>query len=106
MTNEMVERVAKAIFDAEFDFLGIESPWPDADRVYAIAAMRTPEDFRAIARAAIEAMREPTPSMAEAGKRAQIEVESSPFDIGVPIHKTLIERGVAFWRGAIDEALK
>ena len=65
--SEMVERVAKAIFDAEFDFLGIESPWPDADQVRMIAEMRTPDDFRMVARAAIKAMMEPTEAMDSAG---------------------------------------
>jgi hypothetical protein len=70
----MVERVARAIFDAEFDFDEVNiSPWPDADRIYAIAEMRTPDDFRAVARAAIAAMRQPTDSMVDAGYEAHFE---------------------------------
>ncbi len=56
MTDDLVERVARAMFV-------VESDDPDDPGVWEYAA----ENYRALARAAIEAMREPTEAMIDAG---------------------------------------
>ena len=86
-TNEMIERVAKAIYDAHVS----RQPRPeDWDRWRELIAgghqgRHRVEDTRALARAAIEAMREPTEAMKDAG-----------YEHG--------SRGLV-WRAMIDTAL-
>jgi len=58
--SEMIEQVAKAIFDARYNHAGI--PTPDVNPPWSVC--------RAEARAAIQAMREPTVRMVAAGSMA------------------------------------
>lgn len=79
-SNELVERVARAIYD--LDKIGVRE-WEDAP-------ISTREDCLACARAAIEAMREPTEAMQAAGA-----------------HRRENRKPVAeIWRTMIGEALR
>ncbi len=73
--SEMVERVAKALDEHLRDF-------PE------IGAGR----FKALARAAIEAMREPTPEMARAG--AYCIPDGPDLDAGLHAWKTMIDEAL------------
>lgn len=59
MTNTMIERVARAIYEAD-DAWSTAFPWPSM-----ASSEQSPDNYRRIARAAIEAMREPTEAMRE-----------------------------------------
>ncbi len=84
MNISMIERVARAMWDANLKSGSSEfcSPWESETE-----ALRA--DWRSFARAAIEAMREPTGAMVDAGYAASAEAE----DIGTT------------WPAMIDEAL-
>lgn len=58
--SEMVERVARAVYEAD-DPWSDAFPWPDLNE-----SQNSPETYRRIARAAIEAMRRPTDEVAVA----------------------------------------
>jgi hypothetical protein len=81
--SEMVVRVARAI-------VGEES-WPHCTGMKREAAM-----FRA--RAAIEAMREPTEEMKQAGDWMREHLDEEP-------HPHEINDSIAIWRAMIDAAL-
>lgn len=104
MSNEMIERVAKAIWDLEqkeisrYGFssnlimFGIKGPvsWEyinDYEKVIPSIS----ESFRMKARAAIEAMREPTEAMLEATD---------------PIDRNERQYALETWQFMIDEALR
>lgn len=55
--SEMIDRVAKAIYEAD-DVWSEAFPWPVMG-----SKDQSPDEYRRIARAAIEAMREPTKAM-------------------------------------------
>ena len=76
--NDMLERVAAAMLDADFDV----GSWRHADE-------NIKDRFRAMARAAIAAMREPTKAMIDAGETA-----------GNPVYEPRV-----IWGAMIDEAL-
>lgn len=59
--SEMVERVAKAIYEAD-GVWSLAFPWPTMG-----SDGQSPDNYRRIARAAVEAMREPTEDMRFAG---------------------------------------
>lgn len=63
MNETMVERVAKAIYE-EDDPWHVAFPWPNLTKTQAGV-----DAYRRCARAAIEAMREPTEAMERAGLR-------------------------------------
>ena len=86
----MIERVAKAIFASEYT-----GPWDTLDEEGSIESK---EIFRRMARAAIEAMREPTPDMGLAGYTA--------FDKFGEDAVLGPEELVATWQSMIDAALK
>lgn len=72
MSNEMIERVAKAIMIADLKIDA--SRYPDIElRVIEERTARLGEDYRILARAAIEAMKEPTPSMIKVGVEIALE---------------------------------
>ncbi len=79
--SEMIERVARAVFDKI-----------SAQRLIRIGAGYTREDALDVARAAIEAMREPS----EEGFAAVLDANGYP---GIPIVKRI-------WVTMIDKALK
>lgn len=88
----MVERVAKALFDAvQPNYAGAEISWDTSNEEWGDEDR---EGFRQSARAAIEALREPTPAM------------TTPH-LG---HHGFAEYGdveaAAIWREMIDAALK
>ena len=60
--SEMIEKIAKAIFMAELPFSGLRTYAPSTDP-WAIAQRSTKRQYLAQARAAIEAMMEPTEAM-------------------------------------------
>lgn len=86
--SEMVERVAKAQWDLD-RASGGRPAWGDADHEHRSAAME-------LARAAIEAMREPTEGMIDAGADAD-----APEWGGIGLMAALTA-----WCLMIDEALK
>lgn len=88
---EMIERVAKAIYEAD-DVWCAAFPWPSMGSMD-----QSPDNYRRIARAAVEAMREPTEEMLAAGSRSR--TASDRFDNG---DDTLAPEFTAM----IDEALK
>ena len=85
--TEMIERVARAIY-AQMD-QSSSDPWDEALLRVEKYGVTPPmvRMAREYARAAIEAMREPTPAMIEAGRRNSLTLEQS-------------------WKQMIDEALK
>ncbi len=91
--SEMVERVAKAIAEESprdgYEAVPLSEIWPGRPRYIFLR-----EGYERAARAAIAAMREPTPEMSEAMFRVEAAGHSQ---------RTLCE---AAWRAAIDEALK
>lgn len=84
--NEMVERVARALRE-EARVVGVNS-WDEMEE-------SRKEKWRWSARAAIEAMREPTPGM-----------ESTAFDLRACTDDGCDPSGPAYWRRMIDEALR
>ncbi len=85
--TEMIERVAKAIGHTLTDDQGwLKKSYSD-------------DDMRAIARAAIEAMREPTDAMARAAQTAADSMGGDELELFQP------EAGKIIWRGMIDAAL-
>ncbi|HLX18470.1 MAG TPA: hypothetical protein VKS24_25055 [Bradyrhizobium sp.] len=86
--NEMVERVAEAIYKT--DPVGVR-PWQDAP-------ISNRDDCLACARAAIAAMREPTEAMVEAGEAEMYEHHEKPEDWTLENTKTA-------WMMMIDAAL-
>jgi len=79
----MVERVARAIYEAD-DVWSEAFPWPNMG-----SPNQSADEYRRIARAAIEAMREPTEAMVGAGWA-----------------EALAENANGVWSDMIDEALK
>lgn len=60
----MVERVARTIHEHHaFECIGEDTPWDEVNEVFEQAQ----DDYRKVARAVIEAMREPTDEIKEAG---------------------------------------
>ena len=72
----MIDRVAAAIFD-EFDQ---ESDYGDGESGWRYTAEDVRDEWRAIARAAIAAMREPTAEMVEAADQAMIDTALAEDD--------------------------
>ncbi len=88
MSNEMIDRVAKAIKDC-----GAYTPdWQGAD-----------EDLIIMARAAIAAMREPTEAMMEAAADLHTQEGWCATDLG---HEADPNDMGNIWRAMIDAALK
>jgi hypothetical protein len=83
--SEMVERVARALYERQAKLNHYDHSW----EVIAGMAKGIADEFRADARTAIEAMREPTPSM-----RNAIMGNTTEFDVD------------AVWNDVIDAALK
>ena len=79
--NDMVEQVAKAIWNHRFP----DMSWESKSRSEGIK-----DDYRMNARAAIAAMREPTEAMMQAGDR----------ELGFPEDYRIA------WQASIDEALR
>lgn len=113
--SEMVERVARAIHAASVAGLqrtpdSAPAAWSREEVTAANKTLRGARNyllgndrqhFLAVARAAIAAMREPTPQMIEAG--GSMMVASQFFDANVPIGGYEAEKA---YRAMIDEALK
>ena len=85
--NDMVEQVAKAIWNHRFP----DMSWESKSRSEGIKA-----DYRMNARAAIAAMREPSEKMIEAG------IHAPP----IPTMRAFRAHYSAAWQAMIDEALK
>ena len=64
--NEMIERVAKAIYEAD-DVWSAAFPWPTM-----ASENQSADEYRRIARAAIAAMRVPTATMTIAGLNCDV----------------------------------
>lgn len=92
--SEMVERVARAVYEK----IALDPDWDDAplteDQRVAQDDDPSQEACRAIARAAIAAMRDPTEGMCLAGQEAKLTI-----DFGKPPNGGI-------WRAMIDAALK
>lgn len=89
--SEMIERVARVIHENHaFDSIGEHTPWDEVNDVFSHAQ----DDYRKVARAAIEAMREPTQEMKDVGLR---DPGSGGPDPG---YETEV------WQAMLDEALK
>ena len=87
--SEMIERVAKAIVEKINELEGYGTSWEDAP----------PEQREAmypLARAVMEAIREPTAAM----------LEAEPDDDGEFSKENSIFHARQFWQAMIDEALK
>lgn len=92
--NEMIERVARAIDPVAFDPSIEDENYPGEIEDNRTAALSR-------ARAAIEAMREPTEGMQKAGFRVNVWENPKSINVGrvtIPADKP--------WRAMIDEALK
>ncbi len=110
--SDMIERVAEAIFLKEGRAKDVA--WVDADKVLALVPVgswreRQPpvtDYYRAIARAAIEAMREPTEAIVEA---VQTEVDIWPEHNPKPapnfVQFVSRDEAVGIWQAGIDAAL-
>lgn len=87
MANEMIERVARAMWARNLERGAGEycAPWDDETEVLR-------EDWRSFARAAIEEMRDPSDAMRDAGNDT---CESGRGD----------DNPIAVWRVMIDAAL-
>jgi len=85
MSEEMVERVARALIDADSTMEGYHESHIEAKRKYACAA--------------IKAMRDPTEEMIAAGRDANDEYASE-------VAPCSSFRALDSWRAMIDEALK
>lgn len=91
MTNSMIERVAKAIYDAN----------PEAQRfTWSYADSFLKEQARRMGRAAIEAMREPTEDMLNA-KAENVLGTVESINSYLDYHSA-----EQIWRSMIDEILK
>ena len=92
--SEMVERVAKALYERWAKGFSVARVWEDnRDEELRV-------DFLDIARTAIAPMREPTEAMQDAGRDAITHAEAAGMR---PAHK--IKAGEA-WRAMIDGALR
>lgn len=89
--SEMLERCARAAEDALADALVLLCQTGDGPY---------PHDFENVARAVLEALREPTPQMTEAG---EYDDNSPPGECGRYITEDM---GADVWRRMIDTALK
>ncbi len=69
--SEMIERVAKAIYDTFYD----GAPWPPVPND---DGLRTIDDYREAAREALEAMRTPTHAVMDAAWQAMIDEALKP----------------------------
>lgn len=91
-SNEMVERVAIAIFVSWYDGspMAPVAFYTDCDDVLQA-------DYRRIARAAIEAMREPTEAVCEVGRSVEVAGDEANRPIGWVADRV--------WSAMIDAAL-
>lgn len=119
MSESMIERVARAIYEAD-DAWSEAFPWPNLAE-----SPNRPNEYRRVARAAIEAMREPTDEMVTdglIGLVTEIDRRQGPL---APVHEgqVLTDREAAMrymslgaisrngheikaaWQAAIDAAL-
>ena len=87
---EMIERVAKAIYE-EDDVWNSAFPWPQMP-----SSEQSADNYRRIARAAVKAMVAPTDSMVDAGADGMTYTQDMTF--------SQIARFA--WRDMIDVALK
>jgi hypothetical protein len=104
MSDSMLDRVARAIFEKEARVKDVR--WEDADHVLAlypidqsVPAVSVTDYYRGIARAAIEAMRDVdrgTPAILAAGKKALYSCSSDPE----------LEDARGCWQVMVDAALK
>ena len=94
--DEMVERVALAILRADAKSSQADNPNLSYDEVYALGCMLFDAHHVPMARAAIEAMREPTDAMYLAGDNVYEQERDS----------ILGPASVPMWRAMIDKALE
>lgn len=92
--NKVIEHVAQSIFAEER---------PDDSYEKFVANNRNPQKYVRIARAAVEAMRDPSQGMRIVGHAALVESEACVPDLGHQIG--LAALGDA-WRAMIDAALE
>lgn len=92
--SDMVERVAKALFRSRYFYPEHEAFWPDRLDELVNGPPFEADGYRSMARAAIEAMREPTEEMKEAGSAFVYEAWG---------HGPTIAREA--WQANIDAAL-
>lgn len=88
--SEMIERVAKAAYSSLFI---------DGDKWPEVLCSVSAEQFRKAARAAIEAMREPTQIMINAGESCDDEGSPNDGDFG------RVANAEEHWQAMIDAAL-
>ena len=108
--SEMVERVARAIFECDqanngfgrgcFLMDGSPMKWGDFSDAHGLL-LQDASRYRANAVAAIAAMREPTRAMDDAGHKAAAKAEDFGSDTG--LHETICE---TVFKAMIDQALK
>jgi hypothetical protein len=96
MTESMIERVARAIYTKNAAAAGGRQPWAKARE-----AVR--ENTRALARAALEEIRVPTPAMHAAGIKREVAWEYG--ECGDPDHGPH-SSAAATYEAMIDAALK
>jgi hypothetical protein len=93
--TSMVEKVARAIYE-EDDVWSAAFPWPNMP-----SSDQSADNYRRIARAAIQAMREMTPGMIDASSYATTIGDEGVYRIGIDKQGAL-----EVWEAAIDAALK
>lgn len=80
--NDIVEKVARAIYEAFCEAEGIDATWEELRRMNAADGYATAKKWHRLAfveaRAAIEALRDPTEAMIVAGAEAIVMVEGRP----------------------------
>jgi hypothetical protein len=93
--SDMVERVAKVLYESIYTDIWPPSPFD--------AELRTADDWRATARRAIEAMREPSDAILEAGSWQSNHYPAVPDGSSTPpVHRFVVTQ---MWRAMIDAAL-
>jgi hypothetical protein len=90
--NEMIERAAKAIFKSRYGEPEHDAFWPDRLDEIVNGPPFDAEGYRSMARAAIEAMREPTEAMIEKGVWSRSENgRYGPRDIAITIFQAMVD---------------
>lgn len=100
MPTSMIERVAAALWFDHVDQHGYPNGLPTWDELTTCPELDragVAETFRSYARAAIEAMREPTEAMVEAGRQAPCETGGIVYSRGPEV--------ASIYRAMLDAAL-
>ncbi len=113
--NNIIERAARQMYEGTNEtarwsgksgsFGGLSFSKTATGQEYESLREEVKSVLRENARAAFMALRDLPDDIIQHGVRAQIDYESSPYEIGVPSHKPLAGRGRAFFQGIIDAIL-